>query len=146
MSFESSRTNEKSEEEKIREVADDALVGIENAWENHAEDPDGLPLSSDFSYQDIQKQLEAHARAYGEALFRMARSTTGKERGRYADGFSHFLDIVRKDIADKVLEGMLTNRETARELRRKAREEEQEKDWHARPKSGNFLSRWWRNA
>lgn len=143
MSLESLRTSEKSEDEKMKEIADDVLVGIENAWENHAEDPNGLPLSSDFSYQEIQKQLEAHAREYGEALFRMARSTVGKEWMRYADGFSHFLDIMHKDIADKVLDALLTNRETARELRRKAREEDENDHPRVKP---NAFSRWWRNA
>lgn len=146
MNLELLRINEKSEEERMKEIADNALVGIEDAWENHAEDTNGLSLSSDFSYQDTQKQLEARARAYGDALFRMARATTGRERMRYADGFSHFLDIVHKDVADMVLEGLLTNRETVRELRRKAREEEKEKDGHLRPKSGNLFSRWWKSA
>lgn len=144
MNLESSRTNEKSEDEEMKEVADEALVGIENAWENHTENPDGFPLSSDFAYLEIQKQLEAHARAYGEALFRMARSTMGKERMRYADGLSHFFDIIKKDTAEKVLESMLTNRETVQELRRKAREEN-END-HPSGKTNNFISRWWKNA
>lgn len=141
MSLESLPKQEKIPEENMKEIADEALVGIENAWKNHVEDTNALSLSADFSYQEIQKQLEAHARPYGEALFRMARSTTGRERMRYADGFSHFLVIIKKDTAEKVLESLLTNRETAKELQRKAREELE--DSRGKPKS--FFSGWWKN-
>lgn len=131
-----------SEEETIKEVADSLLTGIEDAWEDRAGNPEGLQFSADFAYQEIQKQLEAHAREYGEALFHMARSTTGKERLRYADGMSHFLDIIQHDTARKVLEGLLTNRETIEELKRKAREELASS--RAKPKS--FFSHWWKNT
>lgn len=131
-----------SEEETIKKVADSVLTGIENAWEDRAGNPEGLQFSADFAYQETQKQLEAHAREYGEALFHMARVTMGKERLRYADGFSYFLSIVQKDIADKVLELLLTNRETAQELQRKAREELAS----SRVKPKGLFSRWWNNT
>ncbi|MBU6414712.1 hypothetical protein KGQ34_00505 [Patescibacteria group bacterium] len=141
MSLESLSKQEKTPEENMKEIADEALVGIEKAREDWTEDPNGLPLTADFSYQKIQKQLETHAQPYGEALFRMARSAAGKERLRYADGFSHFLAILKKETAEKVLESLLTNRETAKELQRKAREELE--DLPRKPK--NFFSGWWKN-
>lgn len=140
MGIESSPNHKDSEEEKIKEVADSVLIDIENAWEDHIEDSEGLLLSAGFAYQEIQKQLEAHARAYGEALFRMARSTTGKERLRYADGLSRFLAIITKNTAEKVLADMLTNRETVKELQRMAREELE----NSRVKPKGFFSRWWK--
>lgn len=130
------------ETEQTKEIADSVLIGIEDAWGDRAGNPEGLPLSADFSYQEIQKQLEARARAYGEALFHMARSTTGKERLQYADGLSHFLAIIEKDTANKVLEGLLTNRETVQELQRKAREELA----NSRVQQKGFLSRLWKST
>lgn len=142
MGTESLHINKDFETEQTREIANSVLIGIEDAWEDRIGNPDGLPLSADFSYQEIQKQLEARARAYGEALFQMARSTTGKERLQYADGLSHFLSIIEKDTANKVLEGLLTNRETVKELQRMAREELAS----SRLKPEGFFSRWWKNT
>lgn len=116
---------ELAKNEIMRGRAEDALVGITNAWER-VEDIHGLPLSVDDSYKAIREQLNQFALVYGEALFYIARSTHGEERLRYATGLDHMLDIIEQEKRTETLSGLMTTRGAVKELIRKAREEVKE--------------------
>ena len=62
-------------EELGRDIADNALIGIGNAWEIVKDM--GNFVDADFSYQSIAEHLKKHSYYFGKALFGVARNSTG---------------------------------------------------------------------
>ena len=113
---------EQGREQSPREIAEDALVGI-NSARDIINDMDALPLSVDTVYQDLEEQLQKRANYYGKALFEQARNTQGDERLKYVRGLDHLMMIVGKEISQKLLQELMTTPEAIIELHEKAEKE-----------------------
>lgn len=114
---------EKSEKSS-REIADNALIGIENAWEV-VEDL-GYPAEAHDSFRTVAEHLKKHAYYFGKALFDEARNSAGKERLKYARGFKKMLAIlavVGVEEKDKLLKDLMTNSAAVKELEQRAFDE-----------------------
>ncbi|MBI2122508.1 MAG: hypothetical protein HYT98_05355 [Candidatus Sungbacteria bacterium] len=111
---------EKSEKSG-REIADNALIGIENAWEV-VEDL-GYPAEAHDSFRTVAEHLKKHAYYFGKALFDEARNSTSKERLKYVRGFKKMLAIlaiVGVEEKDKLLKDLMTNSGAIKELEQRA--------------------------
>jgi len=80
------------------------------------EDVSGLPLSVDPAFVGVEKTFKNNFERFGEVLFAKARSTQGEERIRYATALIKLGYFISKNDYDKMLKGLLTNKETLDEL------------------------------
>jgi len=114
-------TTESLEFEKQRRLADDALIGIGNAWD-HIQDLNSLGPGDPY-YLSLLEGIKDHASEYGRALFKVAQATQGEERFLYIQGLQRMSLVLGQDAYQEVLGSVPTNILAVQELQRKAEEE-----------------------